>query len=45
MPFITDFIEFIRESRYEDFVEQDVVFVSTLHKAKGKEFDNVNYIL
>jgi ATP-dependent DNA helicase RecQ len=41
MPFITDFIEFIRESRYEDFVEQDVVFVSTLHKAKGKEFDNV----
>jgi ATP-dependent DNA helicase RecQ len=41
IPFITDFIEFIRESRYEDFVEQDVVFVSTLHKAKGKEFDNV----
>ena len=41
IPFITDFIEFIRESRYEDFIEQDVVFVSTLHKAKGKEFDNV----
>lgn len=41
IPFITDFIEFIRESQYEDFVEQDVVFVSTLHKAKGKEFDNV----
>jgi len=41
VPFITDFVEFIRESRYEDFVEQDVVFVSTLHKAKGKEFDNV----
>ena len=41
IPFITDFIEFIKESKFEDFVEQDVVFVSTLHKAKGKEFDHV----
>jgi len=41
MPFVSDFIEFIKESRFEDFVDQDVTFVSTLHKAKGKEFDNV----
>jgi ATP-dependent DNA helicase RecQ len=41
MPFLSDFIEFIKESRYEDFIDQNLVFVSTLHKAKGKEFDNV----
>jgi ATP-dependent DNA helicase RecQ len=40
-PFITDFVEFINESKYEDFIEQNVVYVSTLHKAKGKEFDKV----
>ena len=41
MPFISDFVEFIKESKFEDFIDQNVVFVSTLHKAKGKEFDNV----
>ncbi|MGE4321126.1 MAG: RecQ family ATP-dependent DNA helicase [Acholeplasmataceae bacterium] len=40
MPFLSDFEEFIRESKLEDFVEKNVVYVSTLHKAKGKEFDN-----
>jgi ATP-dependent DNA helicase RecQ len=40
-PFISDFIEFVNESKYEDFIEQNVVYVSTLHKAKGKEFDQV----
>ncbi|AUD65808.1 hypothetical protein BK011_08965 [Tenericutes bacterium MZ-XQ] len=40
-PFISDFVEFINESRYEDFIDQNVVYVSTLHKAKGKEFDQV----
>jgi ATP-dependent DNA helicase RecQ len=38
-----DFELFIRESRIEDFFtkEKDVVYVSTMHKAKGREFDNV----
>lgn len=42
----TDFIEFIRESKYEDFFDlnQEKVIVSTIHKAKGLEFDSV-YIL
>jgi ATP-dependent DNA helicase RecQ len=38
---------FIRESKMEDFVTQktDMIFVSTIHKAKGKEFDNVFLLL
>lgn len=34
---------FIRESKIEDFIgnNTEVVLVSTIHKAKGKEFDNV----
>ena len=34
---------FIRESKFEDFLEQDseTIFVSTMHKAKGREFDNI----
>ena len=42
----TDFIEFIKESNLEDFIDfgKEKVIVSTIHKAKGKEFDNV-YIL
>lgn len=37
----------IRESRLEDFlrISSDTVFVSTIHKTKGKEFDNVFLIL
>lgn len=37
----------IRESKLEDFfsVNGDIVFVSTIHKAKGKEFDNVFLML
>jgi ATP-dependent DNA helicase RecQ len=31
-PFITDFVEFINESKYEDFIEQNVVYVSTLQE-------------
>jgi ATP-dependent DNA helicase RecQ len=36
----------VKESKFEDFVnfENYKVFVSTMHKAKGKEFDNV-YLL
>ncbi len=38
--------EFIFESNIEDFIATDdkSVFVSTIHKAKGREFDNV-YLL
>jgi len=43
----SDWQTFIRESKLEDFVRiaGDVVFVSTIHKAKGKEFDNVFLLL
>lgn len=39
----TDLQEFIYESGYEDFYDDDgkVISVSTIHKAKGKEFDTV----
>lgn len=38
---------FIRESKLEDFYQgnQDTIFVSTIHKAKGREFDNVFLML
>jgi ATP-dependent DNA helicase RecQ len=38
---------FIRESRLEDFmdIEQGEIVVSTIHKAKGREFDNVYMML
>lgn len=37
----------IRESKLEDFYNQnsEIIFVSTIHKAKGKEFDNVILLL
>ncbi|KOS05666.1 ATP-binding protein [Flavobacterium akiainvivens] len=37
----------IRESKLEDFYNHngDTIFVSTIHKAKGKEFDNVFLLL
>ncbi len=43
----SDLEVFIRESRLEDFCSEDgeTVFVSTIHKAKGKEFDNVFLML
>ncbi len=42
----TDLEEFIFETNYYDYVNygQNTVFVSTIHKSKGREFDNV-YIL
>lgn len=41
--YATDFIYFIRESKIEDFLETDMetIQVSTMHKAKGREFDTV----
>jgi ATP-dependent DNA helicase RecQ len=43
----SDFEVFIRESKLEDFINTNVetVFVSTIHKAKGKEFDNIYIML
>lgn len=43
----TDLGVFIRESRLEDFLsgDNDTIFVSTIHKSKGREFDNVFLML
>ncbi|MDY0017805.1 MAG: RecQ family ATP-dependent DNA helicase [Candidatus Delongbacteria bacterium] len=43
----SDFENFIKESKIEDFINEnsETIFVSTIHKAKGKEFDNVFLIL
>ncbi|HKK69198.1 MAG TPA: ATP-dependent helicase, partial [Bacteroidales bacterium] len=41
--YYSDFEVFVRESRLEDFTGHpgETIVVSTMHKAKGKEFDNV----
>ncbi len=43
----SDWKAFIIESKIEDFVniESGTIYVSTIHKAKGKEFDNVFIML
>lgn len=43
----TDLELFLRESKLEDFISDngDTILVSTIHKAKGKEFDNVFLLL
>lgn len=43
----SDLEVFIRESKFEDFVgtQAEAIFVSTIHKAKGKEFDHVFMML
>lgn len=43
----TDLEEFIRESSLEDFYnnESGVVYISTMHKSKGREFDTVYMML
>ncbi|MBP3196057.1 MAG: ATP-dependent helicase, partial [Butyrivibrio sp.] len=45
--YISDLYEYLVESKMEDFEdeEQDAVVVSTMHRAKGKEFDNVYLLL
>lgn len=45
--FMSDLREFINESRLEDFYSADEseILVSTIHKAKGKEFDTVYLML
>jgi ATP-dependent DNA helicase RecQ len=39
----TDWVTYLKESKIEDFVSADdnTIIISTIHKAKGKEFDNV----
>ena len=43
----TDFEMFLRESKIEDFYteEKDVVTISTMHKSKGREIDNVYMLI
>ncbi|MBQ3587995.1 MAG: ATP-dependent helicase, partial [Oscillospiraceae bacterium] len=43
----SDLDEFIKESNYEDFYndEQNSIYVSTIHKSKGREFDVVYMLL
>lgn len=43
----SDFEVFVKESKLEDFIglNGETIFVSTIHKAKGKEFDNVYLML
>ena len=43
----TDFEMFLHESKIEDFYtdEKGVVTISTMHKSKGREFDNVYMML
>lgn len=43
----SDLEVFIRESKLEDFFNEngETIFVSTIHKAKGKEFENVFMLL
>ena len=43
----SDLEVFLRESKLEDFSYQngETIYVSTIHKAKGKEFDNVFILL
>jgi ATP-dependent DNA helicase RecQ len=43
----SDLDVFIRESKLEDFIGEpgETILVSTIHKAKGKEFDNIYLML
>ncbi len=44
---VSSWLEFIRESKPEHFYhpDKDLLLVSTMHKVKGKEFDNVFILL
>ncbi len=43
----SDFEMYVKESKIEDFVKVkgEIILVSTIHKAKGKEFDNIFLLL
>lgn len=44
IKYLTDLKVFLLESSFSEFIDSDTLVVSTLHKSKGREFDNV-YIL
>lgn len=39
--YLSDFKEFLKESNYSDYISSKQLTISTLHKAKGREFNNV----
>ena len=44
----SDFEEFVYESKFEDFYDEqdkEVIYISTIHKSKGREFDYVYMML
>ncbi len=43
IKYYSDFETFVHESSYEDLIDHDseTVYVSTMHKSKGREFSNV----
>lgn len=45
--YVSDFIMFLKETKIEDFIATDThtYYVSTIHKSKGHEFDNVIMML
>ena len=45
--YMSDLVEFISESKFEDFISTggDEILVSTVHKSKGREFDYVYLML
>ena len=45
--YVSDWTTYLFESKLEDFyaIQSEAVIVSTIHKAKGKEFDNVFLLL
>ncbi len=44
IKYLSDLKVFLLETYFSDFIDSDSLIVSTLHKSKGREFDNV-YIL
>ena len=47
IKYVSDFEAFVSESSMADFIDADIssILVSTIHKVKGKEFDNVFLLL
>lgn len=45
--YYSDLVEFIKESKLDDYIHEskDQIFVSTVHKSKGREFDSVYMML